>query len=52
MWFFLLKILCLAIFFAFFCRKSNEDQEAKELFDEGQLDLGNDEEYLHSLQVS
>ena len=46
------QILGLAIFFAFFCRKSDDnDEEAKEVLDEDQLDLENDEEYLHSLQV-
>jgi hypothetical protein len=46
------QILGLAIFFACFCQKSvDNDDEAKEVLDEGQLDLENDEEYLHSLQV-
>jgi hypothetical protein len=36
------KTLCLAIFFAFFCRKSDDDN---------QLDLENDEEFLHLSQV-
>jgi len=48
---FLLKIICLAIFFAFFCRNSNDDKEANELLDDNQLDLDNDEEYLHSIKV-
>jgi len=43
-----MKILCLAIFFAFFCRKSDDDKEAKEYIDENQIDLDNNEEYLHS----
>ncbi len=46
-----LKVLCLAIFFAFFCRHANDDQEAKEFFDDNQINLQNDEEYLHSNQV-
>ncbi len=48
-----LKILGLAIFFAFFCRKSNDDddKEAKEYIDENQIDLDNDEEYLHLTEV-
>jgi hypothetical protein len=47
----LLKILCLAIFFAFFCRKSDDDKEANEYLDENQIDLDNDEEYIHSTEV-
>jgi hypothetical protein len=47
----LLKILCFAIFFAFFCRTSNDDEEANEYLDETKLDLENDEEYLHSIEV-
>ncbi|UJR19382.1 hypothetical protein I4U23_022512 [Adineta vaga] len=49
-----IKILSLTIFFAVFCQKStNEDEEAKEYFDENQLILNNDEEYLHSsIEVS
>ncbi|CAF3897839.1 unnamed protein product [Rotaria sordida] len=45
-----LKVLCLAIFFAFFFRNSNDDNEAKEYIDENQIDLNNDEEYLHSIE--
>lgn len=48
---FLLQILCLAIFFAFFCRKSNDDKEADEYLDENQINLDADEEYLHSIKV-
>jgi hypothetical protein len=48
---FLLKILCLAIFFAFFCRNTEDDKEANEHLDDNQLDLDNDEEYLHSNEV-
>ncbi|CAF0788844.1 unnamed protein product [Adineta steineri] len=43
-----LKILCLAIFFAYFCRNSNDDKEANEYLDDNQVNLDNDEEYLHS----
>jgi hypothetical protein len=42
----------LAIFFAFVCRKSNDDQEVNEYLNDNQFDLENDEEYLHSIQVS
>jgi hypothetical protein len=49
---FLLKILCLAIFFAFFCRNSDDDKEANEYLNDNQFDLDNDEEYLHSIKVS
>jgi hypothetical protein len=41
----------LAIFFACFCRNSNEDKEADEYLDDNQVDLDNDEEYLHSIEV-
>ncbi len=37
----------MAIFFAFFCRKSNDDKEANEYLDDNQINLDNDEEYLH-----
>ncbi len=47
-----LQIICLAIFVAFFCRKSDEDTEANEYLDDTQYDLENDEEYLHLTQVS
>jgi len=46
-----MKVLCLAIFFAFFFRNSNEDKEAKEYIDDNQIDLNYDEEYLHSNKV-
>ncbi|CAF4446123.1 unnamed protein product, partial [Adineta steineri] len=46
-----LKIIGLAIFFAFFCQKSSyDDKEANEYLDNNQLNLDNDEEYLHSIQ--
>ena len=47
MFFILLKILCLAIFFACFCRKSNDDKEANEFLNDDKINLENDEEYLH-----
>ncbi|CAF4239490.1 unnamed protein product, partial [Adineta steineri] len=43
-----IKILSLAIIFACFCRRSNDDYEANEFLDNNQVDLNNDEEYLHS----
>jgi hypothetical protein len=46
-----MKVLCLAIFFAFFFRNSNDDKEAKEFIDDNQVDLQNDEEYLHLHKV-
>jgi hypothetical protein len=46
-----MKVLCLAIFFAFFFRNANEDKEAKEYIDDNQIDLNHDEEYLHSNKV-
>jgi len=38
--------------FACFCRNSDDDKEASEFMDDNQVDLDNDEEYLHSLEVS
>lgn len=46
-----IKILGLAIFFAFVCRKSSGDKEANEYIDETQIDLDANEEYLHFNQV-
>jgi hypothetical protein len=40
-----------ALFFAFFFRNSNNDKEASEYIDENQIDLEDDEDYLHSSQV-
>lgn len=48
---FSLKILCLAIFFAFFCRKSDDDKEANGYLDDNQINLDTDEEYFHSIEV-
>jgi hypothetical protein len=42
----------LAIFFACFWRNSDDDKEASEFLDDNQVDLDNDEEYLHSIEVS
>ena len=40
------------MFFAFFIRKSDRDQEAAEFIDDDQLELNShDEEYLHSIKV-
>ncbi|UJR18466.1 hypothetical protein I4U23_005372, partial [Adineta vaga] len=48
-----IKIVSMAIFFAFFCQKStNEDEEAKEYFHENRLVLEKDEEYLYSSSES
>ncbi|CAF4193018.1 unnamed protein product, partial [Adineta steineri] len=47
-----LKIISLAIFFAFFCRKPNDDKEANEYLNDDQFDLNDDEEYLHSMKVN
>jgi hypothetical protein len=49
--FFLFKILCLAIFFAFFCQKSSDDIEAHEHLDDNKFNLEKDEDYLHSIEV-
>jgi hypothetical protein len=40
------KILSLAIFFACFCRNTNDDQELNEYFDDNQIDLNTNEDYL------
>ncbi|UJR25703.1 hypothetical protein I4U23_007054 [Adineta vaga] len=45
-----LKIISLAILFACFCGKSNDDKEANEFLDDNQIDLDYDEEYLHSME--
>ncbi|CAF3684254.1 unnamed protein product [Adineta steineri] len=45
-----LKIISLAIFFAFFCRKPNDDKEANEYLNDDQFALDEDEEYLHSIK--
>jgi hypothetical protein len=42
-----LKIIALAIFFACFCAKPNDDKEANEFLDDLPVDLDHDEEYLH-----
>ncbi|CAF1667400.1 unnamed protein product, partial [Adineta ricciae] len=43
-----IKIIVLAIFFACFCSKSNdENREANEWLDDNSVDLNYDEEYLH-----
>lgn len=47
-----LKIVSLAIFFAFFCAKPNDDKEAHEFLDDHPVGLDHDEEYLHDTQVS
>jgi hypothetical protein len=41
----------LTIFFACFCHNSNDDEEAIEYLDDNQIDLDNDEEYLHLNEV-
>ncbi|CAF3860190.1 unnamed protein product, partial [Adineta steineri] len=42
-----LKIVALAVFFAFFIRKSDKDNEAAEYLDDN-VDLNHNEEYIHS----
>lgn len=42
----------MAIFFAFFCRKSTDDEkEAREYIDEHPMTVTGDEEYLHSNRI-
>ena len=49
---FSLKILCLAIVFTFFCRETNDDNEANEYLDENKIDLdNNDKDYLPPIKV-
>jgi hypothetical protein len=44
-------VLSLAIIFAFFIRNDN-DKEAGEFIDEDNFELDDDEDYLHSNEVS
>jgi hypothetical protein len=48
---FCLKIVSMAIFFAFFCRNSTNDEETSEYIDDNRFDLANDEDHLHSYEV-
>lgn len=49
---FVLKIITMAIFFACFCSKSNdENKEANEWLDDNCVDLNYDEQYLHKNEV-
>jgi len=48
---FFLKIVSMAIFFAFFCRNSTNDEETSEYIDDNRFDLENDEDHLHSYEV-
>ena len=42
----------MVIFFAYFIRNSDHDKETGEYLDDNiNLDLANDEEYFHSIQV-
>ncbi|CAF1416666.1 unnamed protein product [Rotaria sordida] len=45
-----IKIICLAIFFACFCRNMNDDKETSEYIDDNEIDLDNDEDYFHSIE--
>jgi hypothetical protein len=44
--------LALAVIFSFFCRNINDDKEANQYFNDENLELNNDEEYLHNADVS
>jgi hypothetical protein len=46
-----IKIICLAIFFACFCRNSHDEKEESEYIDDNELDFDRNEGYLHSIQV-
>ena len=46
-----LQIICLAIFFALFCRSNDKDKEAAEFIEDDQAALDGDEEYLHFDEV-
>ncbi len=41
----------MAIFFALFCRNSDDDQETSEYINDNRFDLDNDEDHLHSYEV-
>ncbi|CAF4459945.1 unnamed protein product [Rotaria sp. Silwood2] len=45
-----IKIVCSAIFFAYFLRNSNEDEETNEYIDDNKIDLNNNEDYVHSIE--
>ncbi|CAF1191151.1 unnamed protein product [Adineta steineri] len=46
-----MKILCLAIFFAFFCRNTTDDEEAKQYLDENEVNFDNHaDDYLHQIE--
>ncbi|UJR16862.1 hypothetical protein I4U23_003760 [Adineta vaga] len=47
-----IKILTLTLFFAFFCRKSNDDKEATEYLNDNEISLDQNEEYLHENKKS
>ncbi|CAF1454324.1 unnamed protein product [Rotaria sp. Silwood1] len=46
-----LKIISLAIFFAFFIRNINNDKQAAEFLDNDDFELTQNEEYLHSFEA-
>lgn len=46
-----IKVLSLILFFACFCRKSDDVNEVNEHFDNYQVHLNKDEAYVHSLKV-
>ncbi|CAF4725311.1 unnamed protein product, partial [Rotaria magnacalcarata] len=44
-------IIILTLLFAVFIRHKNEDEQAAEFIDDDNIELNDDEEYLHSIQV-
>ena len=44
-------MLGLVIVFSFLCRNTNKDEEPAEVIDENDVELGVDEDYLHSIKV-
>ncbi|CAF1309622.1 unnamed protein product [Rotaria magnacalcarata] len=46
-----IKIIILTLLFAVFMRHKNEDEQAAEFIDDDNIELNDDEEYLHSIQT-
>ena len=47
-----IKIICIAIFFAFFCRNSTDTKEENEYIDDDRIEIDNDHSTYSSPQVS
>ncbi|CAM4981739.1 unnamed protein product, partial [Rotaria socialis] len=46
-----IKIIFLTLLFAVFMRNTNEDEQAAEFIDDDNIELNDDEEYLHSIKA-